>query len=185
MPCLPIQMLNKARALFSEFYGILDISLNGAIGIVSEVPASLEYIKTKRDRLLGVHVNPFSLTDVISVVHEPSRLEPARVSWHPALGGSNRGLRADSSPLAARVGSERGPRADSTPDSSLLARSWRILGGSSLARVLESRCHLGSSPRAQGGHEPSRLEPRAGLGSSRLVNNTISGSSKSPTISTP
>ena len=60
----------------------------------------------------------------------------ARVSWHPALGGSNRGRRADS-----------------TLDSSLLAVSWRFLGGSSL----ESR---GAMRRA---------------GSSRLVNNTRRG----------
>ena len=32
--------------------------------------------------------------------------------------------------------------------------------------------HGGSSPRVQGCLEPSRLEPRSGLGSSRLVNNT-------------
>ena len=51
-----------------------------------------------------------------SVVHEP-----ARVSWHPALGGSNRGPRAESSPLATRAGSDRVPRADSTLDSSLFA----------------------------------------------------------------
>ena len=59
-------------------------------------------------------------TRVCSVVHELSglergsspawtRLEPARVSWHPALGGSNRGRRAESSPLATRAGSDRGP----------------------------------------------------------------------------
>ena len=33
--------------------------------------------------------------------------------------------------MAARAGSDRGPRADSTLDSSLLAVSWRFLGGSS------------------------------------------------------
>ena len=64
-----------------------------------------------------------------------TRLEPARVSWHPALGGSNRGRRADLSPLATRAGSDRGPRADSTLDSSLLAVSWRFLGGFLEARA--------------------------------------------------
>ena len=91
---------------------------------------------------------------MFSVVHEPSGLESL---GKQLLGGSNRGLRADSSPLAARVGSDRGPQANSTLDSRLLARSWRILGSSSLARVLESRCHLGSSPQAQGCHVPSWL----------------------------
>ena len=84
-----------------------------------------------------------------SVVHEP-----ARVSWHPALGGSNRGRRADSSPLATRAGSDRGPRADSTLNSSLLAVSWRFLGGFLEARAgssrLESRSGLGSSLESRG-----------------------------------
>jgi len=75
-----------------------------------------------------------------SVVHEPSGLEPfepgsatSRLEslGNRSLGGSNRGPRADSSLLAARAGSDRGPRADSTLDSSLLAVSWRFLGGSS------------------------------------------------------
>ena len=74
--------------------------------------------------------------------------EPARVSWHPALGGSNRGRRADSSPLATRAPWRLEPLGG------FLAVSWRL------------------EPRVQGCHAPSRLEPRAGLGSSRLVNNT-------------
>ena len=102
---------------------------------------------------------------MVSVVHEPSGLEPFEPGGatsrlqslgNRSLGGSNRGPRADSSLLAARAGSDRGPRADSTLDSSLLAVSWRFLGGSSLARVLESRSGLGSSPgvpRAEPAHE--------------------------------
>ena len=53
----------------------------------------------------------------------------ARVSWHPALGGLNRGRRADSSPLATRAGSDRGRL---EPLGGFLAVSWRFLGGSSL-----------------------------------------------------
>ena len=67
---------------------------------------------------------------VNSVVHEPSGLEPDSSPGVPraragssllatgllaALGGSNRGPRADSSLLAARVGSGRGPRALVSP----------------------------------------------------------------------
>ena len=48
-----------------------------------------------------------------------TRLEPARVHWRAGSilleSGWNRGPRADSIPLAARVGSSRGPRADSSP----------------------------------------------------------------------
>ena len=73
---------------------------------------------------------------IASVVHEPSGLEPdssraGSSPSSPALGGSNRGRRADSSPLATRAGSGRGPQADSTLDSSLLAVSWQFLRGSS------------------------------------------------------
>ena len=58
--------------------------------------------------------------------------EPARVSWHWALGGSNRGQRADSSPLATRAGSDRGPLADSNSRLEPLGSSWWFLGGLSL-----------------------------------------------------
>ena len=48
-------------------------------------------------------------------VHLWTRLEWARVSWHSALGGSNRGLRADSNSRLEHLGG-----------------SWWFLGGSRL-----------------------------------------------------
>jgi len=63
-----------------------------------------------------------------SVVHEPSGLESFEPRGATSRAGSSllaTGL------LAAPGGSNRGLRADSTLDSSLLAVSWRVLGGSS------------------------------------------------------
>ena len=80
-----------------------------------------------------------------SVVHEPSGLEPgsSRAGSSPSSTGVPR-ARVHSSLLAARAVSSRD----------------------------ESRCELGSSPRVRGCLEPSPLESRSGLDSSRLVNNT-------------
>jgi len=93
---------------------------------------------------------------ILSVVHEPSGLEPRGAT---SRAGSSPGLdsaRADSIPLAS--GSDRGPRA-----------SWRFLGRFLAARV---QVWAGLEPRVQGCHELSRLESRSRLGSSLLVNNT-------------
>ena len=76
--------------------------------------------------------------------------EPARVSWQAASWrleqGSTSGL--ESLGGSSRLGQGSTSRLDSRlePLGAFLADSWR----------LESRCHLSSSPRAQGCHEPAR-----------------------------
>ena len=86
----------------------------------------------------------------ILTAQDSSPLDSARVSWRLES------ARLRSSLLAARVRS-------SPLDS---------LGGSSRLEPSRVQVLLGSSPRVQGCLEPSPLESRSGLGSSRLVNNT-------------
>ena len=181
------------------FPQLQEISSTNSSLINSSLSTTLKAVKSekchKHSAITITLLTPLTTQPPISVVHEPSRLEPgsSRAGSSPSSPGVPR-ARAGSSLLASsswrleqgstsgldsvggssRLGQGSTSRLDSRlePLGAFLARSWRILGGSSLARVLESRCHLGSSPRAQGCHEPSRLEPRSGLGSSRLVNNT-------------
>ena len=123
-----------------------------------------------------------------SVVHEPSGLEP---SWSldssplESLGGSSPLARGSPSRLESVDSSTTIHCGSFSLRKSCLKTAtpaFRIrVGSSGLERTradssgLEpSRAQvlLGSSPRVRGCLEPSPLESRSGLGSSRLVNNT-------------
>ena len=104
---------------------------------------------------------------------DSSGLEPLRAS------SPLDSARFRSSPLDSARGSWRldSARVRSIPLESARVRSILLAARASSSRA-DSRCELDSSPRFRGCLEPSPLESRSGLGSSRLVNNTNSQCSK-------